>query len=146
MAINIPHMFSRSMNTNSLIGDALQEMERRSAVGKATWSRAVQNIIDCLGLNTDTICKDISASDYMKTKTGRQINTLLENRYSEYWERQINRQNGKLDTYICLKSKFEYESYLDAVKLNSHQVALTRLRISNRRLHIETGRYKRRWV
>ena len=45
--------------------------------------------------------------------------------------------------YRELKRDFYYEPYLDMVGERTHQVALTRLRLSNHRLRIEMGRYTR---
>ena len=36
-----------------------------------------------------------------------------------------------------------FQNYLDFIDNRQHKAALTKLRISARRLHIETGRYKR---
>ena len=74
---------------------------------------------------------------------GTYITTLLENRYKEFWRKLLQNQQGKLVTYKYLKKDFVYENYLDCVKLSAHQKALTKFRISNHKLHIETGRYKR---
>ena len=74
---------------------------------------------------------------------GIYITTLLENRYKDFWRNLLQNQQGKLVTYKYLKEDFVYENYLDCVKLSAHQKALTKLRISNHKLHIETGRYKR---
>lgn len=136
----------KNMPKNSLMGDALQDMEHRSGRGKHTWNKAVQNIMDCLGLDLEQTCKDIAKSEYTKKKTGHRIQNLLENRYLDFWEGQMSMQHGKLDLYACLKSKFGYENYLDEVKINSHQRALTKLRTSNHRLNVETGRYKRPYI
>ena len=41
------------------------------------------------------------------------------------------------------KKKYTFENYLDFIDNRQHKAALTKLRISAHRLHIETGRYKR---
>ena len=42
-----------------------------------------------------------------------------------------------------MKEKYTFEKYLDFIDNRQHKAALTKLRISAHRLHIETGRYKR---
>ena len=136
----------KNMGKNTLISDALYEREQRSKSGVTTWTKSVQNIIDCLGLNIQQLCQDMAGSEYKKKQVGKQIRTLLDSRYTEYWNRQMGKQHGKLDTYAKIKDKFGYEEYLDCIKVDKHQVALTRLRVSNHRLHVETGRYKRPYI
>ena len=58
------------------------------------------------------------------------------------WLRDISECN-KLKFYSDIKSKFKIEPYLNLVENRSHKNALTRLRISEHSLHIETDRYKR---
>ena len=51
-------------------------------------------------------------------------------------------KNGKLKTYLALKTKFGLEKYL-AILNNVHEKrSICRLRISSHRLQIETGRYR----
>jgi exonuclease III len=133
----------RGADPQSLIGQAFIDMEHRTSIGKMTWTRSVENIISTLGLDSNQICADICRSAHFKKKTGKLITKLLEDRYSLEWRKQLQTQTGKLDTYKHLKTDFGYEKYLDCVKTSTHQQALTRLRISNHSLHIETGRYKR---
>ena len=85
----------------------------------------------------------MAGSEYKNKQVGKQIRKTLESRYTEYWNRQMGKQQGKLNTYTWIKDKFEYEEYLDCIIVDKHQVALTRLRVGNHRLHVETGRYKR---
>ena len=47
----------------------------------------------------------------------------------------------KLDSYVKLKSNFQYEEYLTLLNNFDFRRGITRLRISFHRLRIETGRY-----
>lgn len=129
----------KNMAENSLIGHALLDMKQRTG----TWERAANNIINCLGLNINQIRSDIRESEHKKKKVSKVILGLIENRYKESWEIGMRNQKGKLDTYKLFKSDFGYESYLDKIRVGTHQKAMTKLRISNHKLHIETGRYKK---
>lgn len=131
------------MSKSSLVGHALEVMEERSKEGKMSWARAVNYIIDSLGLPKQIIFEHINESEYKKRKTSKNIQSLLEDRYNNFWKHVMDKQTGKLDSFKHIKKHFEYARYLDSVKTRKYQTALTRLRISNHRLNIETGRYKR---
>ena len=49
----------------------------------------------------------------------------------------------KLNFYSEIKEKCTFEKYLDSIDNRHHNAALTKLKISAHRLHIETGRHKR---
>ena len=65
--------------------------------------------------------------------------------YSEIHDdnkKQVNQQN-KLRTFRKFKTIYQREDYLKEVKNIRHRVTLTKLRISDHRLKVETGRYTR---
>jgi hypothetical protein len=128
---------------NSLVGAALREMKGQANMGHVSWIRAAQNVVECLGLDLEQISANMASSSYLKKKTCTRIKTILMNRYNEYWKTQMNKQGGKLDSYRVFKDKFEYEDYLDVINNDKHRIAMSRLRISNHRLQVEVGRYKR---
>ena len=51
-------------------------------------------------------------------------------------------ENKKLSQYAKFKDNLSYEHYLDEIKSTEKRKALTRLRISNHKLRIETGRHQ----
>ena len=55
----------------------------------------------------------------------------------------IKRESSKLRTYSLLKTQIGYETYLSQVQNIEHRTALTKFRLSNHCLNIETGRHKR---
>ena len=55
----------------------------------------------------------------------------------------IKREPSKPRTYSLLKTQIEYETYLSEVQNIEHRTALTKFRLSNHCLNIETGRHKR---
>ena len=57
------------------------------------------------------------------------------------WSNGIN-SFSKMDTYKSFKSRFLIESYFNAITNRAHIVSYTKMRISNHKLAIETGRYK----
>ena len=49
--------------------------------------------------------------------------------------------SSKLNFYGEIENKYSFENYLDFINNRQHNTALTKLRISADRLHIETGTY-----
>ena len=52
-------------------------------------------------------------------------------------------ESSKLEFYREVKTDYKFEKYLSWFKDRRHESALTRLRISAHKLHVETGRYKK---
>ena len=48
---------------------------------------------------------------------------------------------SKMDTYCLLKQNFGLENYISDVNIRKHRIVLSKMRISNHRLAIETGRF-----
>ena len=52
-------------------------------------------------------------------------------------------ESSKLEFYSEVTTDYEFEKYLSWVKDRRHKSALTKLRISAHKLHIESGTYKK---
>ena len=62
--------------------------------------------------------------------------------YIQYWSDRI-KTFSKMDTYCLLKQRFGFENYIRDVNIRSHRIILSKMRISNHRLAIETGRFSK---
>ena len=71
-----------------------------------------------------------------------QIISKFTKKYSEFWKNELH-YSEKLDFFKFYKHDFKEESYLSIIKKFKHRQALTKFRISNHILLIETGRYQR---
>ena len=70
--------------------------------------------------------------------------------FIDKWEKDkldLLNTNTQLQLLINSKDKFEQSSYLSAMKVPMHRIAISKLRLSAHRLPIETGRYDKvpRW-
>ena len=63
-------------------------------------------------------------------------------KYVSEWKAETG-SSSKLNFCGEIKEKYTSEKILDFIDNRQHKAALTKLRISAHRLHIETGRYKR---
>ena len=73
----------------------------------------------------------------------QQTRTKLQYQYmNNTWKVRLE-ESSKLEFYREVKTDYEFEKYLSWVKDRRHKSALTKLRISVHKLHIETARYKK---
>ena len=68
--------------------------------------------------------------------------SFLCEKFTVYWGNTIS-SFSKLDTYRSFKSSFCMEGYLDTISNRSHRVCYSKMRISNYRFAIETGRFRK---
>ena len=71
----------------------------------------------------------------------RELRSKLKQRYESNRKIQMQ-ESSKLEFYRSLKQEYEFENYLQ-IKGRKRKAALTKLRISAHKLHIETGQYKK---
>lgn len=65
----------------------------------------------------------------------------LKNLYIDRWRASLNKPDCKLRSYALVKDNICLEKYLMIIKNREHRRAVTQLRTSAHKLHIETGRY-----
>ena len=90
----------------------------------------------------DHVCKYINA----KVDDPSAVVTLLSflcEKFTVYWGNTIS-SFSKLDTYRSFKSSFCMEGYLGTISNRSHRVCYSKMRISNHRFAIETGRFRKK--
>jgi superfamily II helicase len=78
-----------------------------------------------------------------KSKFGQSLRQSLVKKYVLDWQRSNDLlKDGKLVTYLFLKTNFGYEKYFTIINNFSYRKLICRFRVSVHRLYIETGRYK----
>jgi hypothetical protein len=119
---------------SSLLKNSLNDMKLLINSPK-TWMNNINNLAIILNINLD---EDISEPS---------IAFQLKSMFSTYWTNKCKddiRQGvakNKLRTFRKFKFIFTYEKYLDCSMPITHRKALTKFRVSNHKLRIETGRY-----
>jgi hypothetical protein len=134
------------MPVNSLLRDTILEMRSSTTRGCHPWLKSVEYIFATLGLDLSMFEHYVNTSTYKRQKISKSIRSQLEGRYDHFWKRLMCKQDGKLNMYKEIKTNFQYETYLDCIRSSQHQKQLTKLRISNHKLYIETGRYQKPYV
>ena len=116
--------------SNSLLQEAASVSKSLHNNGISTWFSFY-----------DRVCKYINA----KVDDPSAVVTLLSflcEKFTVYWGNTIS-SFSKLDTYRSFKSSFCMEGYLDTISNRSHRVCYSKMRISNHRFAIETGRFRK---
>ena len=66
---------------------------------------------------------------------------IFNHKYISHWKNKI-KNNNKLSFYSSLKDNYQPESYFNVLQNKEIRKQLTKFRISNHKLMIETGRYQ----
>ena len=70
------------------------------------------------------------------------LESFLCEKFRIYWSNTIS-SFSKLNLYVSFKSKFCIEGYLDTILNRAHRIWYTKIRISNHRFAVETGRFSK---
>ena len=65
---------------------------------------------------------------------------IIKQKYVAYWQHTIH-HSKKLQFYSLFKHDYKISSYLDLIRNSANRKDLVKIRISNHKLMIETGRY-----
>ena len=87
-----------------------------------------------------------SLTNFLTDKTSTfkyKCNKIVKQHYLELWTKQAHSlKEGKLRTYLKIKTNFGYENYLSIIKNFEQRRRLSKLRILAHKLQIEIGRYQ----
>ncbi|MCU7800906.1 MAG: reverse transcriptase family protein [gamma proteobacterium symbiont of Lucinoma myriamae] len=117
-------------SNNSLLKEAVIVCQDLDKDGIFTWFSFYRNLCKAIDTNPEVISNDSVVS--LKVK--------LCNKFVDYWHKTLH-GFSKMDTYSSFKDKFCFERYLVTVGNRAHRVIYTKMRISNHRLAVETGRF-----
>ena len=86
--------------------------------------------------------QNLPTSKYKRKILLRKLQQRSRDQYKAEWRAKLNGPDQpKLRTYRKFKQDHQHENYLKTVKDTDKRIALTKFRISNHKLEIETGRY-----
>ena len=102
---------------------------------KTSWYSTIVKLFNILNMGCNTM--SLGKGDFNST-----LKKLLSSKYLTDWKYRNNSlKDGKLVTYLFLKSNFMYEEYLTSVSNYKYRSSICKFRVSSHRLLIETGRY-----
>ena len=115
---------------------------------KAFWSKKIKSLLEQIGLGDLWMKAHYGDIGIINIIRQRLKDIELQRWLSEInndTRKDANNQGNKMRTYRLFKTTDNYkcEDYLHQVTNTRHRIALTKLRLSNHKLAIETGRYSR---
>ncbi len=134
-------MHLKSSPTESLHLKSLQTQELNPE--KSPLSQLVLRLTNRTN-STNTNQSQTSTASHLNIKIN-QIIKQSKNTYLENWD-QETKTKSKLQFYRTLKSNYELEDYLQSVRDTKQRRILTKYRLSEHRLAIETGRHRKSWL
>jgi hypothetical protein len=124
-----------------LLKDAYLDLKKSHEEGDRSWFSTLSNMFNVLKTPGGNKYKSCSISSLKHT-----VKTELKNMYISTWynfRNQLINENGKLRTYVQIKTNFGFEIYLDFIKEPKNRRCITKFKISSHKLKIESGRYTR---
>jgi hypothetical protein len=132
-----------NLDDTRLVKEAYLLDRSRSGLNKSTWYDTIKFLLKELKLENSSNC-------HTKTFYHKKAFAVAKKHYEGCWLNLINRQHSKsklnakqgskMRTYCKFKVSFEKENYFE-IKNTEYRKCLTKFRISNHKLDIETGRY-----
>ena len=102
------------------------------------WISSIKNILETKGMFNYFINSYETKPFFVNKKL---FQTLSDEFHQNAFE-SIRSDNSKLRTYACFKTKIGFETYLAKIKNPNIRIEMTKFRLSNHNLMIETGRHK----
>ena len=142
---NFKFWLTLTKNENKLSQIAYNDIKWNE--NKAFWSKKIKSLLEQIGLG-EFWMKAHYADIGIVNMTRKRLKDIALQR----WLSEINNdtrkdanQSNKMRTYRLFKTidNYKCEDYLHQVTNTRHRIALTKLRLSNHKLAIETGRYLR---
>ena len=124
----------RNLEGTSLVKSAYEEAFKYKHDSN-TYLGKVSAVLDKYGTNIDGV-------------NWYELQGEMKQKFEEMWSNILNKnsENGftgnKLRFYRTLKTKFEYEQYLNVLTNPQQRAMVTRLRTSSHKLNIEVGRHR----
>jgi hypothetical protein len=149
--------YMNSVEKLKLSDHAILDSITNSIANKNNWAGKIKHTLDRLGLsfliqqntyiNYNDKGESVNLTESGLKRLHSDIKQRLVDQEFQTWEEEICNDSkkqfsrNKLRTYRTFKTSYTRESYLKQISNINHRISLTKLRISDHRLHIETGRY-----
>lgn len=124
-------------NENKLIKHVynmmLQDID--TMANKENWALLVKKLLGSLGFNEVWMAQGVGDVNVFLNL----VNQRLQDNFLQNWNSRLA-DSSRAAFYTCINS-FQYQHYLNFVKVRKYRQALSRLRCSSHRLEIESGRW-----
>ena len=117
-------------SSNPLLQEAFSVSKSLHYNGVSTWFSFYDNLCKLVNVGSDNPPVVFILQSFLCEK------------FRIYWFNTV-KSFSRLDAYLSFKSKFCMECYLDTISNRTHRVWYTKVRISNHRFAVETGRFSK---
>ena len=104
---------------------------------KINWASRVKHILDSLGFNYVWLQQEIGNEKYFLEV----VKQRLTDNFVQNWHSRL--ENSSRATFYNNIALFQLQPYLNNLNVFKYSQAMTKLRVSSHRLHIEAGRWIR---
>ena len=111
----------------------LSELERKP--NTVNWASNVKDLLSSMGYYEVWIAQGVGNKNAFLSD----MKTRLKDNFVQNWSSRID--DSDRARFYCLFKNFNYQTYLDHLKVNKFRVALSKFRVSSHRLEIEVGRW-----
>ena len=129
---------------NKKSNNVLYESFRNALKENLPWTSGINTILKSNGMLQSFLTSNTD-NDVKANKKQKPIGNLIFQRISDQFHQNafktIRGEGSKLKTYSTLKNRIGIETYLTDIQNIKHRCAMTKLRLSNHPLLIETGRH-----
>lgn len=135
----IKYWYRIEKSNNILLKNAYTEVKTLHNFGTHTWYSYILHAMKILDINISKT----NLLAYKPSTLSIKLKIYCKKYYKKVWletRNKLIKENGKLRTYLKFKFTFEEEKYLNLNDFHNRKV-LTKFRISNHKLKIESGRF-----
>ena len=113
----------------------LSDLERKP--NTINWASKVKDLLSSLGFYEVWLAQGVGNKNAFLSE----VKLRLRDNFVQNWNSRLS-ESSRARFYSSF-SNFEYQIYLDLVKINKFRVALSKLRVSSHRIEVEVGRWTR---
>ena len=129
--------WERIKKTN--INTLLYSSYNMACINNLTWITNIKNYLETNGM----LCFYINVYNNKPPFIHKKVFQKLYDSFHQNAFYDINNEQAKLRTYGLLKTTIGFEKYLEQITKPATRITVTKLRLSNHNLMIETGRYNK---
>ena len=134
--------WNRICNNNA--NEIVIESQENSCKENLPWTSSVKGILESNGLLQLYLDNQVTDKETRNTiPVENYLYSRLIDQYHQSAFEEIRNPNSKMFTYSKFKTTIGREKYLSTVKKEKHRIAMTKIRLSNHKLAIETGRHNK---
>ena len=139
----IKYLFHLINSSSPILNAALLTSIDLANRGVNSWFRGIRRVMSFCKLDHLFYTSDFKEIEVQLNNIGRRLKLD----FISKWEKdksELNKTKNKFELLVRSKDDFNFSEYLVNIKIASHRIAVTKLRLGSHGLPIETGRYEQK--